>query len=67
MVTKQSMSSDTAAISYGVCQETVTENMNMLHTAVKFVPRLLTNDQKQRITNVSWGTREGWGGPNFHI
>jgi hypothetical protein len=36
---------DTAGISYGVCQEILTENMNMHLTAMKFVPRLLTNDQ----------------------
>jgi hypothetical protein len=33
-------------MSYGVCQEIVTENSNMHCIAVKFVPRLLTNDQK---------------------
>jgi ribosomal protein S25 len=31
---------DTAGISYGVCQEILTENLNMSHTAAKFVPRL---------------------------
>jgi ATP-dependent Zn protease len=38
---------DTVGISYGVCQEVLTENLNMCRTAAKFVPRLLTNDQKQ--------------------
>jgi hypothetical protein len=33
---------DTAGISYGVCQEILTENLNMRHIAVKFVPRLTT-------------------------
>jgi hypothetical protein len=28
---------DTTGISYGVCQEFLTENLNMCHTAVKFV------------------------------
>jgi hypothetical protein len=37
----------TAGISYGVCQGILTENLNMHCTATKFVPRLLTNDQKQ--------------------
>jgi hypothetical protein len=35
---------DTAGISYKVCHEILTENLNMLRTATKFVPRLLTND-----------------------
>jgi hypothetical protein len=43
---------DTVGISYGVCQEILTENLNMCHIATKFVPRLLTNDQKQRYVNV---------------
>jgi hypothetical protein len=37
---------DTVGISYGVCQETLTENLNMRRIAEKFVLRLLTNDQK---------------------
>jgi hypothetical protein len=44
---------DTTGISYGVYQEILTENMNMCHIAVKFVPRLLTNDQKQWCVLVS--------------
>jgi hypothetical protein len=43
---------DAAGISYGVYQEILTENMNMHHVAAKFVPRLLTNDQKQWSINV---------------
>jgi ribosomal protein S25 len=39
---------DTVGISYGVCQEIITENLNMRRIAAKFVPRLLTNDYKQR-------------------
>jgi hypothetical protein len=38
---------DTVGTSYGVCQEILAENLNMLHIAAKFVPWLLTNDQKQ--------------------
>jgi hypothetical protein len=30
---------DTVGISYGVCQEILTENLNMHHTAMKFVPQ----------------------------
>jgi hypothetical protein len=38
-VVEQSMSSQTTiGISYEVCQEILTENLNMRHTAVKFVP-----------------------------
>jgi hypothetical protein len=38
---------DTIGISYGVCQEIFTENLNMCSIAAKFAPRLLANDQKQ--------------------
>jgi hypothetical protein len=34
---------DTTGISYGVCQEILTGNLNMCRTAAKFVPRLLIN------------------------
>jgi hypothetical protein len=50
---------DTVGISYGVCQEILTDNLNMRSTARKFVPQLLMNDQKQRHVNVSWATRDG--------
>jgi hypothetical protein len=43
---------DTIGISYGVCQEILTENFNMRCVAAKFVPRLLTNDQKQQRVNM---------------
>jgi hypothetical protein len=36
----------TTGISYGVCQEILIENLNMCRIAMKFVPQLLTNDQK---------------------
>jgi hypothetical protein len=39
---------DTVEISYGVCQEILTENLNMCHNATKFVPWLSKNDPKQR-------------------
>jgi hypothetical protein len=52
---------DTAGISYGVCQEMLTENFNMHRTTTKFVPQLLTNDQKQRRVNVYL---ELWEKPN---
>jgi histone-lysine N-methyltransferase SETMAR len=49
---------DTVGISYGVCQAILTENMNMRHIAAKFVPRLLSNDQKQRRVNMCLELRE---------
>jgi hypothetical protein len=49
---------DTVGISYGVCQEILTENLNTSHIAAKFVPRLLTNDQKQWHVNVCLELRE---------
>jgi hypothetical protein len=48
---------DTAGISYGVCQ-ILTENFNMRRTAAKFVHQLLTNDQKQRRVNLCLELRE---------
>jgi hypothetical protein len=49
---------DTAGICYGVCQEILTENSNMHRTAAEFVPRVLTNDQKQRSVNICLELRE---------
>jgi hypothetical protein len=43
----------TIGISYGVCQEILTENLNMSRISATFVPQLLTNDQKQRRVNMS--------------
>jgi hypothetical protein len=43
---------NTNGISYGVCHEILTENFIMHCTDMKFVPRLLTNDQKQRRVHV---------------
>jgi hypothetical protein len=48
----------TVWISYGVCQEILTENLNMRLIATKFVPPLWTNDQKQRLVNVCLELRE---------
>jgi hypothetical protein len=42
----------TAGIGYGVFQEILTENLNMHCVATKFVPKFLTNDQKQQHINV---------------
>jgi hypothetical protein len=44
---------DAIRISYGVCQEILTENLNVHCIAAKFVARLLTNKQKQQRINVS--------------
>jgi hypothetical protein len=49
---------DTVGINFGVCQEILRENLNMRRIAVKFVPRLLTDDQKQRRVNVCLELRE---------
>ncbi|PNF28855.1 hypothetical protein B7P43_G04430 [Cryptotermes secundus] len=45
-------------MSFGVCQEILTENLNMLSFAMKFVPRFLTNDHKQRCVNMCLEQRE---------
>jgi hypothetical protein len=44
---------DIVGISYSVCQKILTENLNMHHISAKFVPGLLTDDQKQRRVNMS--------------
>jgi hypothetical protein len=43
---------DFVGISYGVCQKILTENLNMRCIATKFVPWLLTNDQKEPRINM---------------
>jgi predicted transcriptional regulator len=35
-------------LSYGTCQRILTEDLNMRRISAKFVPRLLTEEQKQR-------------------
>jgi hypothetical protein len=49
---------DTVGISYGVCQEILTENLNMCSIATGFVPWLLTNDQKHWRIDVYLEIRE---------
>jgi hypothetical protein len=39
---------NTTGISYRVCQESLTGNLNMVCIAAKFVPPILTNDKRQR-------------------
>jgi hypothetical protein len=57
---------DTIGISCGVCQEMVAENLNMRCIGAKFVPQLLTNDQKQWCINVYLELREKSNGdPTF--
>jgi hypothetical protein len=49
---------DAIGISYGVCQEILTEILYMCHIVAKFVLRLLTNDQKQWHMNMCLELRE---------
>jgi hypothetical protein len=51
-IAEQSMSSQTPLESVMEFAKRSTENLNMRPIAAKFVPRLLTNDQKQRHINV---------------
>jgi len=39
-------------VGYGTCQRVLTEELGMDHVAAKFVPRILTADQKQQRVNV---------------
>jgi ribosomal protein S25 len=51
---------DTVGISYGVCQEILTENLNVSHLARKFVPWLFNKQSKAAASKcVSWAKREG--------
>jgi len=39
-------------VGYGTCQQVLTEELGMHRIAAKFVPRILTADQKQQRVNV---------------
>jgi len=39
-------------IAYGTCQWVLKEDLGMHHVAAKFVPRILTADQKQQLVNI---------------
>ena len=45
-------------IGYGTCQRVLTEELGTHHVAVKFVPRILTADQKQQRANVCTELRQ---------
>jgi len=47
-----------AGIGYGTCQRILTEELGMHRVAAKFVPRILTADQKQRRVNVCTELRQ---------
>jgi hypothetical protein len=58
---------DMVGISYGVCQGILTKKkLYVCHIATKFVPQLLTNDQKQQWVNVCLELQEKANGdPTF--
>jgi hypothetical protein len=45
-------------LSYGTCQHILSDELNMRRIAAKFVPRLLTDDQKQHRLEVSMELKE---------
>src|SRR5215468_520408 len=45
-------------VGYGTCQRVLTEQLCMHRVAAKFVPRILTADQKQQRVNVCTGLRQ---------
>jgi len=45
-------------ICYGTCQRVLTEELGMQRVAAKFVPRILTADQKQQHVNVCTELRQ---------
>jgi len=45
-------------VGYGTCQQVLTEELVIHHVAPKFVPRMLTADQKQQRVNVCTELRQ---------
>ena len=45
-------------IGYGTCQRVLMEELGMHHVAAKFVPRILTADQKKQCINVCTELRQ---------
>jgi hypothetical protein len=43
---------DEMGISYGTCQRILTAELGVHHVAAKFVPKILTADQKQQCVNI---------------
>jgi len=53
-------------LSYGTCQRILSDELNMRHIAVKFVPRLLSSDQKEyRISVYTELKKQPENDPNF--
>ena len=53
--------SEINGLSWSSCQWMLTEDLNMKHVPAKFVPRLLTEDQKNNCLNVCYDLREQAG------
>jgi len=51
---------NTVALSNGTCQSILSDKLNMRQIATEFVPRLLTDDQKQHQLAVSTEHCSGW-------
>ena len=58
--------SEITGLSWSSCQRTLTEDLNMKCVSAKFVPNLLTEDQKNNRLNVCYDLREQVGN-NPHI
>ena len=53
--------SEITGLSWSTCQRMLTEDLNMKRVSAKFVPRLLTEDQKSNRLNVCYDLREQVG------
>ena len=53
--------SEITGLSWSSCQRMLTEDLNMKRVSTKFVPRLLTEDQKNNHLNVCYDLREQAG------
>ena len=54
-------------MSLSSCQQMLTEDLNMKRVSPKFIPRLLTEDQKNNNLNVCYNLREQAGNdPPIH-
>ena len=53
--------SEITGLSWSSCQRILTEDLNMKRVSAKFVPRFLTEDQKNNRLNVCYDLREQAG------
>jgi hypothetical protein len=58
---------DTVGISYGVCQEILTENLNVCHNVTKFVPSILDKWSRAAVRKRVLSFKIRLIGPDFYV